>query len=76
MDKQGAESLIELIEENHKTPRSKTTRKYISPLIWAMDNTNVIRSIKKSNTDVRENLKEKYFNISKQYFIKYFMNFL
>lgn len=58
MEKQRAETLFELIEENQKSPRGKSFNKYKNPILSAIDNNNVIRSIKKSTTDVRESLKE------------------
>lgn len=59
MDKQRAETLFELIEENQKTPRSKTIKKYRNPISSAIENNNIIRAIKKSTADVRDGLKEK-----------------
>ena len=58
MDKQRAETLFELIEENQKSPRAKSINKYKNPILSAIENNNIIRSIKKSTADVRESLKE------------------
>lgn len=58
MDKQRAETLFELIEENQKSPRAKSINKYKNPILSAIENNNIIRSIKKSTADVRDSLKE------------------
>jgi len=59
MDKQRAETLFELIEENNKSARAKSFNKYKNPISSAVENNNILRSIKKSTTDHRESLKEK-----------------
>ena len=59
MDKQRAETLFELIEENQKSQRSKSIKKYTNPIYSAIDTNNIIRTIKKSTADIRDSLKEK-----------------
>lgn len=58
MDKQRAETLFELIEENQKSPKAKSINKYRNPIISAIESNNIIRTVKKSTADVRESLKE------------------
>jgi len=59
MDRQRAETLYELIEDNQKMPRAKSTRRYNNPIKTALENNNIIRNIKKTTCDIRESLKEK-----------------
>ena len=58
IDKQKAETLFELIEENHKNP-SKSIKTYKNPIYSATENNLIKRDIKKATTDLREEIKEK-----------------
>jgi len=59
MDRQRAETLFELIEENQKSPKGKSINKYKNPISSAIENNKIFRSIKISTADVRDSLKEK-----------------
>ncbi len=59
IDKQRAETLFELIEENQKSPRSKSIKRYRNPISSAIESNNIIRTIKKSTADIRDSIKEK-----------------
>jgi hypothetical protein len=58
IDKQKAETLFELIEENHKNP-SKSIKTYKNPIYSATENNLIKRDIKKATSDLREEIKEK-----------------
>ena len=58
IDKQKAETLFELIEENHKHP-SKSIKTYKNPIYTAIENNKIIRNIKKGTADLRDEIKNK-----------------
>jgi ribonuclease P protein component len=60
-EKQKAETLFELIEENHKNP-TKTIKTYKNPIYSATENNLVKREIKKATTEFRDQIKKKLIN--------------
>jgi hypothetical protein len=58
IEKQKAETLFELIEENHKHP-NKSLYSYKNPIFSATENNLLKREIKKATTNLRDEIKEK-----------------
>lgn len=59
IERQKAETLFELIEENNKNTLKANKKTYKNPVVSAIENNNIIRSIKKATSDLREEIKEK-----------------
>lgn len=58
IDKQKAETLFELIEENHNK-QTKSVKTYKNPIVQANETNLIIREIKKGSVDIRNEIKEK-----------------
>jgi hypothetical protein len=54
-----ADSLVDLIEENQKSPKHRVFKKYKGPVPTAIDYNKLIRNVKKQTWETRENIRAK-----------------
>lgn len=53
-----AESLVDLVEESHRSPKHKIFKRYKNPVSSAIEYNNILSSVKRSTNEIKENLKD------------------